>query len=347
MKRKLKKPFRIIVNIITFFLMTTLAVLITLVLSLKLITSNISASAKELFVTTILETGQLKFLAGLLVSEEDINKIVEKNTMKDFDEVEDTSLVEISNDDKNKIEIIEISGNSFFGKMMIINDPSRVKLATIYPWKEYGVLLDQLVNDNDAIGGVNGGLYYSEANKGGSPRGIVVSDGKILYNKIDVPNTYLIGLDEENKLRVLDLNGLTIKQREELVKTEKIRDAVAFQEQMDKDTNHFVKLVVNGKEREIQGKGSGANPRTAIGQRKDGAILLLVTDGRGKNGHLGATAKDLAKVMINHGAVNAANLDGGSSSSMYYEGKYEMTSVTFYYDNASWRLPNAFIVEKR
>lgn len=347
MKRRPKKIFRIIGTVIVSFFMTLFTILITLILSLKLITSNISVAAKELFVTTILETGQLKFLAGLLVSDEEIKKIVDKNAMKDFDEVEDTSLIEISDNDKDKIELIKVSGNSFFGKMLIINDPSRVKLATIYPWKEYGVLLDQLVNDNDALGGVNGGLYYSDSNKGGSPHGIVVSDGKILYNKLDVSNVYLIGLDKEDKLRVIDLNGLSLKQREELVEKEKIRDAVAFQEQMDKDTNHFVKLIVNGKEREMQGKGSGANPRTAIGQRKDGAILLLVTDGRGKNGHLGATAKDLAMIMAKHGAINAANLDGGSSSSMYYNGEYEMTSVTFYYDNASWRLPNAFIIEKR
>ena len=45
------------------------------------------------------------------------------------------------------------------------------------------------------------------------------------------------------------------------------------------------------------GKGSGANPRTAIGQKADGTVLLLVTDGRGASGHLGATAADLIKIM--------------------------------------------------
>ena len=50
--------------------------------------------------------------------------------------------------------------------------------------------------------------------------------------------------------------------------------------------------------------------------------------------------------MEDFGAVNAANLDGGSSSSMYYNGKFEMTSVTLYYSNSSWRLPTGFIVSK-
>ncbi|EKC70926.1 hypothetical protein OBE_03648 [human gut metagenome] len=48
--------------------------------------------------------------------------------------------------------------------------------------------------------------------------------------------------------------------------------------------------------------------------------------------------------MQEYGAVNAANLDGGSSSTMVYNGGYEMTSVTFYYQNSSWKLPTAFVV---
>ena len=95
----------------------------------------------------------------------------------------------------------------------------------------------------------------------------------------------------------------------------------------------------------MNGMGSGLNPRTAIGQRADGAVLLFVTDGRGKSGHLGASASDLIEVMRKFGAVNAANLDGGSSSCMYYEGEYLMTSVTFYYSNSSWKLPAGFVVK--
>ena len=51
------------------------------------------------------------------------------------------------------------------------------------------------------------------------------------------------------------------------------------------------------------------------------------------------------RVMKKYGAVNAANLDGGSSSSMYYNGNYEMSSVTFYYANSSWKLPTGFVIK--
>ena len=232
--------------------------------------------------------------------------------------------------------------------MLIINDPSRVKLATTYPWSEYGVELEKLVNENNAIAGVNGGLYLSTGNKGGQPLGVVVSDGEIQYNS---PSGYaglhLIGFDENNILRIESLVGMSATQIKELVEKEKIRDAVTFQEESSDANNHFVKLIINGESRQVDGKGSGANPRTAIGQRADGTVLLLVTDGRGASGHLGATAADLIKIMKEYGAVNAANLDGGSSSSMYYDGKYEMSSVTFYYANSSWKLPTGFVVEKR
>ena len=65
-----------------------------------------------------------------------------------------------------------------------------------------------------------------------------------------------------------------------------------------------------------------------------------------KMGIWGATAADLIEVMDEYGAVNAANVDGGSSSTMYYNGEYLMTSVTFYYSNSSWRLPTAFVVKE-
>ena len=71
-----------------------------------------------------------------------------------------------------------------------------------------------------------------------------------------------------------------------------------------------------------------------------------MTDGRGKSGHLGASCADLIAVMQEFDAVNAANLDGGSSSCMYYKDEYLMSSVTFYYANSSWKLPLGFIVKE-
>lgn len=334
-------------KIFSFIGITLAVIIITLFLTIFLICHGPSESARNLFVTTILETGQLKFLASVFLSDSEISEIVSQNSLSTMQEEVDTGLITVDeNTEKELIEIHKVSGNNFEGTMMIVNDPSKISLATTYPWSEYGKELDKLVTENNAIAGINGGLYYSDANKGGRPLGVTVSNGEIQDMSLGATGLHLIGFDEDNILRIIDISNMNRNEIKELITTEKIRDAVSFQEEASDSNNHFVKLIINGEKRELNGMGSGANPRTAIGQREDGSVLLLVTDGRGKNGHLGATAADLIEIMSEYGAINAANIDGGSSSTMYYNGEYLMDSVTFYYSNSSWRLPTAFIVKE-
>lgn len=348
---------RIVFVVLTFLLVTVAGAYTTM----WIICHGPSLAARDLFVSTILETGQMKFLASWYFSEEEILAITGRNGMQTITDNVDAGLIAIPTPDQGDnansdfdidgIEIVEISGRSFYAKLMIINDPSRVKLATIYPWGEStsgkkGQTLEELVNSGDYLGGVNGGEYYSDGNWGGKPKGLVVCDGEIQYNapqKGDV----MIGFTEDNILMITDIGSLSAANVKKMVEENKIRDAVSFKDIDDGDDNHFTKLIINGEAREISGNGSGANPRTAIGQCADGTVLILVTDGRGAAGHLGATAKDLIGIMQEYGAVNAANLDGGSSSAMYYDGAYEMSSVTLYYATSSWRLPTAFVIEKR
>ncbi len=342
----MKKTLSIIGKVFSFLGITLGMVFIALVLTITLICHGPSESAKELFATTILETGQLKFLANVFLSKDELQKIVDKNSLQDMDDEVDKNLINTEgNKEKELIEIHNVSGDGFEGTMMVVNDPSKISLATTYPWGEYGKELGVIVNEAGAIAGVNGGIYYSSGNKGGRPYGVTVSNGEIQDITLGWSGLYLIGFDENNLLRIISLEGMNKSAVEKMVKEEKIRDAISFQEESSDANNHFVKLIINGEKRELSGKGSGQNPRTAIGQRKDGSVLILVTDGRGKNGHLGATASDLIEIMAEYGAVNAANVDGGSSSSLYYNKKYLRTSVTFYYTNSSWRLPTAFVVK--
>ena len=340
-------------------LLTVIAMLAaTLFLSLRMICSDAFPAAQQMFVTTILETGQLKFLASWFLSADKIQAIVDKNSMKELnDDVDDklitvggaTGSISVAGDgdvNTDPIEIREVSGSTFYGTMMIVKDPSRVSLATIYPWRDEGVTLDELVKSAGAVGGINGGLYNSMNNSGGAPYGVVVCNGEIQMNEPQqYPGLVLIGFTSDNILQIIDISQMTAADVENLVTEKQIRDAVTFQEESSDSNNHFVQLIINNEARELNGMGSGLNPRTAIGQRADGAVLMLVTDGRGKSGHLGASAADLINVMTEYGAVNAANLDGGSSSCMYYNNEYLMTSVTFYYTNSSWKLPAGFVVK--
>ncbi len=347
----MKKIGKAIGRFFLWLFVTIIGIVAILAVVINTICHGPSAEAKNLFVKTMLETGQMKWVVGLFMSTDEVNEIMAQNSMKEFTVKQDTGLINIGGGEEdppfdiNEIKVEKIEGDNFSATMMIVNDPSRVFVGTTYPWSKYGQELDKIVNNYGATAGINGGLYYSAANEGGRPYGPVVSQGQIQnMSNLGMAGLVLIGMSEDNKLNIIDIAGMNQAQVEEVIYAYHIRDAVTFQDEMSDSDNHFVQLIINGEKRELNGMGSGANPRTAIGQTKDGRMLLLVTTGRGANGQLGATASDLIEIMASYGAVNAANLDGGSSTSMYYNGQWLQNSVTFYYATSSWRLPDAVLV---
>ncbi len=63
-----------------------------------------------------------------------------------------------------------------------------------------------------------------------------------------------------------------------------------------------------------------SNPRTAIGIVDELSYIFVVSDGRTDESR-GLSLLELAEVMQELGAVTAYNLDGGGSSSMYFNGR--------------------------
>ena len=63
-------------------------------------------------------------------------------------------------------------------------------------------------------------------------------------------------------------------------------------------------------------------PRTVVGQSKDGDILLLVIEGRLVGRSLGIGLPDCTAIMNRYDAYQAMNMDGGTSSVMWYDGEY-------------------------
>ncbi len=63
------------------------------------------------------------------------------------------------------------------------------------------------------------------------------------------------------------------------------------------------------------------NPRTAVGQRRNGKILLVAVDGRRRGYSVGLTNFELAQAMVRLGAVTASALDSGGSTTMAFDGK--------------------------
>lgn len=62
------------------------------------------------------------------------------------------------------------------------------------------------------------------------------------------------------------------------------------------------------------------HPRSAVAKLKDGKFLMLTADGRSEQSS-GLDLYDLAKYMLELGAVDAMNLDGGGSTTMFLDGK--------------------------
>ena len=73
-------------------------------------------------------------------------------------------------------------------------------------------------------------------------------------------------------------------------------------------------LVENGEV--CKGLAAGAAPRTAIGQKADGSLVLYTIDGRRKGYSIGASLTQVAQRMIELGCVTALSLDGGGSTAL-------------------------------
>lgn len=266
------------------------------------------------------DSGFERILAKLFV-EEEIIEAIQKN------EIQYTKL---SPDDESAdgIEIHELKGTTYQGMMMVVHNPEDVIVAT-NPHMDSGqpgYTLEKYIEMNDGIAGINAGGFEDDGGNGngGQAYGIVISGGQLISGSLN-EYTSVIGINSENRLVVGDM---TAKQALEW----DIQEAVTFGPIFIKD---FVDVFEGGRH-------PGLNPRTVIGQRADGAMLLLVIDGR-QPVSFGSTYQDIIDIMLDFGAMTAANLDGGNSTVMIYDGETLNSTVSIYGDR---RLPTAFIVKK-
>ncbi len=318
-KDKTPKRTRVGVRILACFFTFIFVLLIGVFGATTVIAYGPSPTARDLLVTSVLETSALKFVAHMYFDQEEIDTILENNSVKETDAVTDTDLIQFEQQESDEniqpLVIETVNGNTFTGKMLIVQDPSRVFVGTSADefTGQDGQTVQEIINRHGGVGGMNAGGFadIGGVGNGGTPLGIVISQGTLLWG--DRGTTYdVIGMDNENKFVVGRMTAQEALDRG-------IRDAVSF----------GPVLIVNGEMMEITGQGGGLNPRTAIGQRADGAMLLLVCDGRQANS-IGASMSDVAEVMAQYGAVNAANLDGGSSTIMYYEDELINVSSSLY-----------------
>lgn len=214
-------------------------------------------------------------------------------------------------------------GMEYAGKIALCKQPERVFVGTCSALFGYGSYVSDMVSNYNAILGINASGFadYEGMGNGGNPYGFLKSQGETLQGAVG-GGWKIIGFDEENHLQVGEFSD-----------TSNLRDAVEF----------HPALIING-ENLVAGTGlNDQQPRTAIGQAKDGTVIMLVVDGRQLHS-FGISIERCGEIMESYNAYQASMLDGGSSSVMVYNGR-EITSPTTLSQNAEGRsLPDAFLI---
>ena len=314
---------RILGRLLCVLLVTVLLVAVALYGVMYVLAKGPSPTARDIFVLSVRETSAVGFLANLFFTEEEIAQIEAGGNTAEFEDT-DTSLIVIPkptepgidqqgpkpdawglvDEDGDGIIIDTVKGEGFSGYMMVVLDPSRVIMASKpESFGSRGYTVAQMVEEFGAVAGINAGGFYDPNGQGNGsiPDTMVIYNGQVYYPEFGSAAGF-VGLDSNHIMHVGRFTAAQAKEK-------KIQYGVGF----------GPVLIANGEA--VSNAASGVNPRTGIGQRSDGAILMLVIDGRQVTS-LGATYQDMTEIFLSYGAVNACNLDGGSSSMMWYQGGY-------------------------
>lgn len=319
-----RKLGRILAKILLILAETVLLLAIILYAAMYVMAKGPSPTIRKIFVTSVRETSAIGFLANLYLTEDEIAEIEAVKETEEYDPTDLSLFTEpetaggesdgpqedawgLVDDDGDGIIIVPVHGEGYAGYMMVVLDPTRVIVGSVP--RNYGIrgyTVSQFAEHFDAAAGTNAGGFLDPNGEGNgsTPDSTVVYDGEVYFSGFGCGNG-IAAIDGDAILHVA--KRMTA---DELVENN-IRYAVCY----------GPVLISNGIPADPESLPVSLNPRTAIGQRSDKAMLLLVIDGR-QVSSMGASYQDEVEIMQRFGAVNALNLDGGSSSMMWFAGDY-------------------------
>ena len=318
-----KKLGRFFAKLLLLILETVLLAAILLYGGMYVLAKGPSPAIRKIFVTSVRETSAIGFLANLYLSDEEIAEIEAVKETEEYAPTDTTLFTErtgqpsddasgpqpdewgLVDEDGDGIIVVPVKGTGYAGYMMVVLDPTRVIVGS--EMSSYGIrgyTVAQFVERFDAVAGTNAGGFVDPNGEGNGslPDSTVVFDGQIFYPGFA---SGIAAIDGDSILHVA--KRMT---KQELIDND-IRYAVCY----------GPVLISNGEAADPESLPVSLNPRTAIGQRSDKAMLILVIDGR-QASSMGASFQDLVEIFERFGAVNAINLDGGSSSVMWFGGDY-------------------------
>ena len=295
-----------------------------------------SPTATEMFTRSVRETSAIRWVSRIFLSEEELEQYKSVSSPAEESQAVNTSLIHMAESVESEegdlgYEILDISEGTCKGKLLIVYNPKRVILGTSDGFGvQPGLQLTEMVEKYGAIAGINAGGFNDDGGRGNgsTPQGLVIDDGVATWGAHHIGGFHVVGLDYDG---ILHVGFMTVQGA--------LKAGIRWGVSFETHDGLASALIING-EVQRQNLGGGVNPRTAIGQREDGALLLLVLDGRSIS-TLGATMKDLADIMLEYGAVNAGNLDGGSSTVMVHNGEIINNCASVV---GPRRIPTAFLL---
>ena len=308
----------------TFFKFLLVTIIFFIVTSPLIVLFGPFTNLKRAVVGAIMRSRHPHYITWLF-NQEELTGILGVVTQTQQQKVFDFTIRKDSN-----LKIQKIESNRFVGYILEIPDPSRVQVATAADINEKGDTTSNIAKNNNAVAAINGGGFYDPNGTGTGrlPYGFILHEGKYLLGE-------QVDFDEE-----VDFIGLT-KKGNLIAGTYSKREL----EEMGAvgGLTFGPPLIINGEKVIKSGDGGwGISPRSAIGQKKDGTILFLVIDGRQPGYSIGATLVDMQNIMYEQGAEIAANLDGGSSTTLYYNGQVVNKPADLLGERM---IPTAFIVK--
>ena len=299
-----------------------LAVVVTVSSACLMICYGPSESLRDMLVISAKQASATKWIPSLFLSAKTIDAIMEASAAVQTDVV---NLDDIEKQEEGEwddaidgMKLIFRQHPNFKAYILLIRDPARVKVGISsenFANATYGKSLFRMADKYDCVAAINGGEFQDPGGQGSGarPMGLTYAFGKCAWS--DGLRRTFIGFDKDNHF--ICRESMTKQEADALG----VRDAVSFQ-------NGNVLIQQDGEEVKVfrSDKNTGTAQRTAIGQRADGTVIFLVTDGRSADS-IGATRNDVIDMLLEYGAVNAGMLDGGSSAMMYYENYYNLYPV--------------------
>lgn len=319
-KKKKKILSRVLISVGSFLLFLILAVFATC----HVLLNGPSETMRDALVLSAKQASATKWLPGLFLDKDLVNQIEENSKAVTYDVVSmekgDQTEEEAEDEWADAIDGMRlefISKPTFKAYLLMVRDPSRVFVGTSSDFKsgKPGMRIFEMADKYGAVAALNGGEYPDTGGVGTGehPIGITYAEGELVFD--GHTNRTFMGLTNDNRLWVSE--GMTKARAAELG----IRDGVCFQTGNCLITNDGENMTLH-----YADGNTGRSQRTAIGQRADGTILLLATDGRTASS-IGATHNELIEIMLEYGAVMAGKLDGGSSTMLYYRNYFDLYGI--------------------